>query len=156
VIYPLFPWKPQIKKPEEAARKRLLERAAICALYNAQELHDDLVNVLKCAGASEFVDRWSHSKPSGHDRAMAISARNRLDRLEQQLDALKDEWEQAVRLAVEYANVFNSLTAESRVRWDQGEPPANIRSEWGLRLLTKADRQFEPVCFDPIAVRKWP
>jgi hypothetical protein len=155
VIYPLFTWKPPVHRPELAAKVWQLERAAVRSLYNAQELFGDLVNVLKCTGAEELIDRWSHSKPSGREHAMAMSAKNRLDRLGQQMEAMKDEWEAAVRLATEQTNSFNRLTAESFVRWDHGEPPVDLRNEWGVRLLTKADRQLEPVRLDPIAVRTW-
>jgi hypothetical protein len=145
VIHPLFEWKPQMSK---------LEWAAIRALYEPRELRDDLLAVLDLMGAGTLADRWSHSKPPGFELAQAVSSKDQLDRLEEQLRVLTDEWWQSIRLATQYTNNFNKLTAVRYVKWDDGEPPASIRNEWGIRLLTKGDRELEPVRLDPIALRQ--
>jgi hypothetical protein len=153
VIHPLFEWKPPVDKSERAIRMRQVEQAAIRVLYDAGELRNDLLTVLHRMGARELADRWSHSKPAGIELARAMSSKDRMDRLEEQLEMLKDEWEHSIRLATQYTTDFNKLTAESFVRWEDGEPPPNVRGEWGVRLLTKDDRELEPVRLDPIALR---
>ena len=86
--------------------------------------------------------------------AQAKSTIDRLDRLDEQLEAFRQLWEHSIRLANEHTKGFNRLTAESSVFWDDGQPPLGIRDAWGFRLLPRSDRQLEPAVQVVLGVRQ--